>query len=434
MDQKGIIEYCYFMIPLAEKIRPKTLAEVAGQEHLIGPNAPLTRIVSSGRPHSILLFGPPGCGKTTLARLYASHFNARFVPFSAVFNGVADFKKIIKEKEERPLFDQQLILFVDEIHRFNKAQQDAFLPFIEDGTMILVGATTENPSFSLNNALLSRLRVFTVNALEETALEHILTRYETLIKKLPLTEKARLALIGSSQGDARHLLNMVESLQDLSSDALIDAPELLQLIQKKRPLYDKAGEGHYNLISALHKAVRGSDPDAALYWLARMLQGGEDPQFVARRIVRMASEDIGLADPEALTVTVNAWKSFDQLGSPEGDLALAEAVVYLALAPKSNALYTAFKRAQAAALETSHLNPPKIILNAPTNLMKQMGYGKDYIYDPDTTDGFSGQNYFPDEMERIHFYRPVERGFEREMKKRLIFFSNLRAKKNLPDE
>lgn len=416
-------------LPLAEKLRPKCLADVAGQHHLVGETGWLSRTIAGGRPLSVLLWGPPGCGKTTLARLYASSFDARFVPFSAVFNGVADLKKVIQEAKERPLFNQQLILFVDEIHRFNKAQQDAFLPFIEDGTIVLIGATTENPSFALNNALLSRMRVLSLNYLDIDALEQILSRFENAGRKLPLTEQARKALIHFAKGDGRHLLNMVENLQSLPDTPLLDVSELSAFIQQRLPLYDKGEEGHYNLISALHKAVRGSDPDSALYWLARMIQGGEDPQFLARRIVRMASEDIGLADPAALDVALSAWRAYDQLGSPEGELVLAQAVVYLALAPKSNAVYTAFTEAMEIAKETSHLSPPKIILNAPTKFMKEMGYGKGYIYDPDTPEGFSGQNYFPDDLERLKFYHPVERGFEREMIKRLSYFEHLRSKK-----
>lgn len=417
-------------IPLAERLRPTTLDEVAGQKHLVGPGGWLTRIVASRRPLSLLFWGPPGCGKTTLARLYAASFSSRFASFSAVFHGIADLKKTIKEAEEHPLLHQQLILFVDEIHRFNKAQQDAFLPFIENGTIVLIGATTENPSFSLNNALLSRLRVLTVDSLGIEQLEEILKRYEEKERPLPLTEEARSALLHLAQGDGRHLLNMVENLENLPPEIQVSVDNLPFYVQRRLPLYDKGDEGHYNLISALHKAVRGSDPDASLYWLARMLEGGEDPQFIARRIVRMASEDVGLADPAALTLALNAWRAYDQLGSPEGELALAQAVVYLALAPKSNALYTAMSQAQALAKETSSLPPPKIILNAPTKLMKEIGYGKGYIYDHDTEDCFSGQNYFPDGIERPSFYHPVERGFEREMKKRIDYFQLLR-KKNL---
>jgi putative ATPase len=418
-------------IPLAEKLRPKTLDEVAGQKHLVGPEGWLTRIVASKRPLSLLFWGPPGCGKTTLARLYAASFSSRFVAFSAVFNGIADLKKVIKEAEEHPLLNQQLILFVDEIHRFNKAQQDAFLPFIENGTIVLIGATTENPSFALNNALLSRLRVLTVDSLEIESLEEILKRYEKKEKTLPLTEEARSLLLQLAQGDGRHLLNMVENLEHLPEETQITPETLPFHVQRRLPLYDKGDEGHYNLISALHKAVRGSDPDASLYWLSRMLDGGEDPQFLARRIVRMATEDVGLADPNALTLAINAWRAYDQLGSPEGDLALAQAVVYLALAPKSNALYTAMAEAKTLAKETSSLPPPKMILNAPTKLMKELGYGKGYLYDHETDECFSGQDYFPDDMERTSFYQPVERGFEREMKKRLEYFQLLR-KKNLP--
>ncbi|NGX44951.1 MAG: Replication-associated recombination protein A [Chlamydiae bacterium] len=416
-------------IPLAERVRPKTLEEVVGQDHLVGPEGWLTRMIAGKKPLSILFWGPPGCGKTTLARLYAKAFEGHLVTFSAGFHGTADLKKVIKEAKEKPLFAGQLIVFIDEIHRFNKAQQDALLPFIEDGTMILIGATTENPSFSLNNALLSRLRLITLKPLDPSDLRSLLTQAEQQEISLPLTEEAKEALIALSAGDARHLLNMVENLQNVPSGKRLTPGELADWVQRRPALYDKGDEGHYNLISALHKSVRGSDPDSSLYWLARMLQGGEDPQFIARRLVRMASEDIGLADPEALNVTLSAWKAFDQLGAPEGELALAQATLYLALAPKSNALYTAYKAASALAGTTGERNPPKIILNAPTQMMKAEGYGKGYLYDHDAKDGFSGQNYFPDGIARQSFYTPIERGFEREMKKRLDYFNSLRAKK-----
>ena len=413
--------------PLAETLRPHALEEIAGQEHLLGKNGIITRIVKGGNPLSILLWGPPGCGKTTLARLYAKAFNAEFLAFSAVFQGTADLKKVVEEIKKHPLLQTRKIIFVDEIHRFNKQQQDAFLPYVEDGTFILVGATTENPSFSLNDALLSRLRVLTLHTLSETALEAILARYEKEFHPLALSPDARKALIHMAQGDGRYLLNLVESIQDVTET--LDAPQLRLFLQQRAALYDKHTEQHHNLISALHKSVRGSDPDAALYWLARMLSGGESPQFLARRMIRMAVEDIGLADPEALTIALNAWKAYDQLGSPEGELALAQAIVYLALAPKSNAIYTAFSAAQKLAKETSNLNPPKIILNAPTSLMKELGFGKNYSYDHDTPDGFSGQNYFPDNLPRPLLYQPIDRGFEREMQKRLVYFAKLRARK-----
>lgn len=418
------------MIPLAEKLRPNTFDEVVGQTHLAGPDGWLRRVIKAGKPLSILLWGPPGCGKTSLARLYAKAFDADFIPFSPVFQGVADLKKAIGEIDAHPLLRRRLVIFADEIHRFNKAQQDAFLPFVEKGTITLVGATTENPSFALNNALLSRLRVLIVNPLSDEELHSLIERLEQKSKPLPLTPDAKKTLVAWGAGDARHLLNMLETLEIAPSQPLIDSEHLADWVQRRSPLYDKGEEGHYNLISALHKAVRGSDPDAALYWLARMMNGGEDRQFLARRIIRMASEDVGLADPHALEIALNAWKAYDHLGTPEGDLALAEAVVYLALAPKSNAIYTAFKKALEEAKASAHLPPPKIILNAPTQLMKEIGYGKEYIYDHDTPEGFSGQNYFPDDKERVAFYVPQERGFERELKKRLEYFHKLRTSKS----
>lgn len=409
--------------PLAELLRPKSLNEIYGQDHLLGPDGFITSMIERGKPLSIILWGPPGTGKTSIARLFAKAFKLRFESMSGVFSGVADIRKIIKETEERPLFGNSVLLFVDEIHRFNKAQQDAFLPFIESGKIVLVGATVENPSFYLNNALLSRVRVLRLNALDENALEQILVRLEEEKGKLQLLPEARSYLIQLAHGDGRYLLNLVENVWGLGP---LNVEQLQKLFQERAPLFDKGGDQHYNLISALHKAVRGSDPDASLYWLARMLIAGEDPLFIARRVIRMASEDIGLADPQALQIAIAARDAFEMLGSPEGELAIAEAVVYLALAPKSNAIYTAFNEAKEAAMETHHENPPAIILNAPTKMMRQMGYGKGYEYDHDTPHGFSGQNYFPDSMERAQYYRPVERGFEREMKKRKEYFEKLR--------
>ncbi|MGC2595633.1 MAG: replication-associated recombination protein A [Rhabdochlamydiaceae bacterium] len=420
-------------IPLAERLRPASLKEIVGQDHLLSDDGFITKIVQNGNPLSILLWGPPGCGKTTLARLYAQAFNARFITFSAIFSGAADLKKVIQEFEQQPLLNRQPIIFVDEIHRFNKAQQDIFLPFLEKGTFILIGATTENPSFALNDALLSRLRVLPVTSLEVEELEKIITRFENKVHPLNLNPLAKQLLLEFAQGDARHLLNMIENIvHSTSKEEVVDEKRLHSLVQRRSALYDKHADGHYNLISALHKSVRGSDPDAALYWMARMLAGGEDPQFIARRLVRMATEDIGLADPQALTITLDAWRAFDQLGAPEGELALAQAVVYLALSPKSNAIYVAFKKARALAEKTSQLPPPKTILNAPTHLMKEMGYGQGYQYDHDTPLAFSGQDYFPDELEGFEFYHPKEYGFEREMSKRLEYFKKLKRKKNLP--
>ncbi len=400
------------MIPLSEKLRPKNLSDVSGQKDLIHT---IGRVVQSGKPLSLLLFGPPGCGKTTIARLYAQSFQLPFVSLSAVFNSTTELKKILKEGHDTPLFNRQTLIFVDEIHRFNRAQQDIFLPFLEDGSLVLVGATTENPSFVLNNALLSRLRVLKLEPLSDDSLEEIVNRYELTVRPLKLSPEERQSLIAYSQGDARHLLNLIENLEQGLS------------IQKKPALYDRHQEGHFNLISALHKSIRGSDPDAALYWFARMLEGGEDPLYLGRRLIRMASEDIGLADVEALGVALNGWNVFNMLGSPEGELALAQVVVYLSLCPKSNAVYTAYGEARKIASETGHLDPPKHILNAPTKLMKDFGYGKEYQYDHDTPQGFSGDEYFPEEVGRQTFYKPVERGFEREMKKRLEYFIRLRA-------
>lgn len=416
-------------IPLAEALRPKTFKEVVGQDPLVGPKGLLTKIIEKGTPLSILLWGPPGCGKTTIARLYAQAFDTAFIPFTGVMNGIAEIKKTIQEAKAQPLLKRQPILFIDEIHRFNKAQQDIFLPSIEDGTIILIAATTENPSFTINNALLSRLRVLTLNHLNDTSLNQIIERFESQSTTITLNSEAKQALVDLCQGDGRHLLNTLENLQTLTEGA-IDRNVLYQLIQKKPATYDRHDDQHFNLISALHKSVRGSDPDAALYYLARMLDGGEDPNYLGRRLVRMAVEDIGLADPQALSLVLAAWQTYERLGSPEGELALAEATLYLALAPKSNACYTAFKKAQKYASQTSHLPPPKTILNAPTELMKDVGYGKGYQYDHDQPHAFSGQNYFPDAMERLELYTPPKRGFEREMSKRIEFFQKLRSKLN----
>lgn len=416
--------------PLAEIMRPKTLSDVVGQDHILGENGMISRSIQSNKPLSIILWGPPGCGKTSLARLYAKAFNLHFVSISAIFSGVADLKKIMKEAEDHPLFQEKTLLFVDEIHRFNKAQQDAFLPYVENGTIILVGATAENPSFHLNPALLSRLRVIPLYSLGPSDLTALIDRYEATFSPLHLTPQARSLLAGLAQGDGRYLFNLIENiLAQPQNNELIDENELQRILQKKAPLFDRAGDHHYNLISALHKSVRGSDPDAALYWFCRMLEGGEEPLFLARRLIRMATEDIGLADPQALSLAIAAKDSYQMLGSPEGELGLAEVVVYLALAPKSNALYTAYGAARRAASQSSHLHPPSTILNAPTKLMKEMGYGKDYEYDHDAEDAFSGQNYFPEAMKREIYFKPVERGFEREMKKRIDYFNKLREKR-----
>jgi len=412
--------------PLSEQLRPQHLKEIVGQEHLVGPKGFLTRVMERGKPLSILLWGPPGSGKTSIARLYAKAFSLPFETMSAVFSGIGDLKRLVKETEDLPLFRRSILLFVDEIHRFNKAQQDAFLPYLENGQLVLVGATAENPSFYLNHALLSRLRVVKLNALTEEHLEQLLVRYETIRGPLPLNQEGRDYVVRLAQGDGRYIFNLLENLQGIATAHPLGPQDLESLVQKRAPLFDKATDQHYNLISALHKSVRGSDPDASLYWLARMLNGGEEPLFLARRLIRMAVEDIGLADPQALTIAMAARDAYEMLGSPEGDLALAEAVVYLALAPKSYAVYKAYQKAQDIASTTSHLDPPAIILNAPTQLMSRMGYGKGYCYDHDTPHAFSGQNYFPDQLERQAFYHPVERGFEREMKKRMQYFTRLR--------
>lgn len=417
--------------PLAERLRPKTLDEIVGQDHLLGPDGWIKRTIENKKPSSFLLFGPPGSGKTTIARLYASAVNCNFKTLSAVFNGIGDIKKIISEIEEYPLFNKQIILFVDEIHRFNKAQQDSFLPLIEDGTVVLIGATTENPSFCLNNALLSRLTVLTLNSLADVDLEKILKKYEEKIKALPLKKNERKFIIDLAHGDGRYLLNLVENIENYKGELNLDV--LQKLLQRKSSLYDKDGEFHYNLISALHKSVRSSDPDASIYWLSRMLNAGEEPLYIARRLIRMAVEDIGLADPNALSLSLSAFQTFQLLGSPEGELALAEVAVYLSLSPKSNSVYVAYGKAKTCAKSTNHLPPPLHLLNAPTKLMKDMGYGKDYIYDHDAENCFSAQECFPEKMQRENFYTPVERGFEREMKKRLDYFISLRQQKNNKD-
>ncbi len=416
--------------PLADRLRPRTLDEIAGQDHLVGPSGTLRRMVESGKIASLIFWGPPGCGKTTMARILADHTALHFEQISAIFSGVADLKKIFEAAKMRRAEGKGTLLFVDEIHRFNKSQQDAFLPVVEDGTITLIGATTENPSFELNGALLSRCQVMILNRLDEPALEKLLQRAEDeLGRKLPLDDSARSSLKAMADGDGRYVLTLSEQIVN-QTDAILDTEGLMTLVQKRAPLYDKKDEGHYNLISALHKSVRGSDVDAALYWLSRMLVGGEDARYLARRITRMAVEDIGLADPQALPICMNAWEAYERMGSPEGELALAQAVMYLATAPKSNSAYVAFNRAWKNAQETGSLMPPKHILNAPTKLMKEIGYSAGYQYDPDTEHGFSGQNYFPEEMNRQRYYDPPERGFEREIKKRLEYWQKLREKKN----
>lgn len=416
--------------PLADRLRPKTLEEIVGQDHLIGPEGPIGRMVASRHLSSIILWGPPGTGKTTLARLLAGHVGLEFHQMSAIFSGVADLKKAFEAARARRLSGKGTLLFIDEIHRFNRTQQDSFLPVMEDGTVTLIGATTENPSFELNAALLSRAQVLVLHRLDDEALEELLKRAEAYEgRDLPLTEEARASLRAMADGDGRFLLNMAEELFALELPEVVETDELIRLVQRRAPLYDKAREGHYNLISALHKSVRGSDADAALYWLARMLAGGEDPLFIVRRVVRMAVEDIGLADPQALQVALGAKDAYDFLGSPEGELAIAQAVLYMATAPKSNAAYKAYGQAMRSAKETGSVAPPAHILNAPTGLMKELGYGEGYVYDHDTPEGFSGQNYFPDDMPRRNFYRPVERGFEREIAKRLAYWAKLRQEK-----
>jgi putative ATPase len=421
--------------PLADRLRPKRLEEVVGQDHLLKADAPIGRMVAKGRLASMILWGPPGCGKTTIARLLAEQTDLEFQPLSAVFSGVADLRKVFDQAKKLRAGGRGTLLFVDEIHRFNRAQQDSFLPYVEDGTVVLIGATTENPSFELNGALLSRCQVFVLNRLDEPALEALLQRAEADVgKPLPLLLEARDAIKAMADGDGRYVLNLVEELFQLAPAAPLDTAALVAAVQRRAPLYDKAQEGHYNLISALHKSLRGSDTDAALYWLARMLAGGEDPLYIARRMVRFAVEDIGLADPDALHQALAAWDTYERLGSPEGELALAQCVIYLGTAPKSNAGYAAFGAAMRAAKETGSLMPPKHILNAPTRLMKQLGYGKGYAYDHDTAEGFSGQDYFPEDMQRRRFYEPVERGFEREIRKRLEYWDRLRAEKQGVDE
>jgi putative ATPase len=413
--------------PLADRLRPRSLDEVVGQDHLTGPDGAIGRMVAAGKLASMILWGPPGTGKTTIARLLADAVGMRFVAISAVFSGVADLKKVFAEAREFARAGQQTLLFVDEIHRFNRAQQDGFLPYVEDGTVVLVGATTENPSFELNAALLSRAQVLILNRLDHAALCRLLDRAEAIMERpLPLTPEARDALVATADGDGRFLLNQAETLFSIAVETALDSAALSALLHRRVAVYDKDREGHYNLISALHKSIRGSDPQAALYYLARMLTAGEEPLYLLRRLTRAAVEDIGLADPQALVQCLAAKDAYDFLGSPEGELAIAQACLYLATAPKSNAVYKAQKAAWRSAKETGSLMPPKNILNAPTKLMKTIGYGKGYRYDHDAEGGFSGDNYWPEEMAPQSYYEPTERGFEKRVRERLAYWEGLR--------
>ena len=416
--------------PLADRLRPKSLGDIVGQEHLNGPDGAIGRMVAAGKLSSMVLWGPPGTGKTTIARLLADAVGLRFVAISAVFSGVADLKKIFAEARQMAKAGQHTLLFVDEVHRFNRAQQDGFLPYVEDGTVTLVGATTENPSFELNAALLSRCQVLILRRLDHRALEILIERAEADVgRPLPVTDDARAALIASADGDGRFLLNQVETLFDVDLDEPLDAAGLSALLHRRVAVYDKDREGHYNLISALHKSLRGSDPQSALYYLARMLVAGEEPLYVLRRLTRFASEDVGLADPQALVQCLAAKDAYDFLGSPEGELAIVQACLYLATAPKSNAAYVAQKTAWRSANETGSLMPPAHILNAPTRLMKDIGYGKGYAYDHDAEEGFSGQDYWPEEMEPQTYYQPTERGFEAKVAERIAYWDEMRAKR-----
>ncbi len=428
VDPPSLFEGDVSSRPLADRLRPRSLDEVVGQDHLVGPQGPIGRMVAEHHLASMILWGPPGCGKTTIARLLARQTDLAFEPLSATYSGMAELRKVFDAARRMRQVGQGTLLFVDEVHRFNRAQQDSFLPYVEDGTIVLVGATTENPSFELNAALLSRCQVLVLHRLDEHALATLAERAERVTgRPLPLDTQARQALIAMADGDGRSLLNAIEQLR--SVEGSLDTAGLTRLIQRREPLYDKRQEGHYNLISALHKSMRGSDPDAALYWLARMLDGGEDPLYIARRLVRFASEDVGMADPQALQIALAAWEAYERLGSPEGELAIAQAVVHLATAPKSIAVYRGLDAARELARTSGSLSPPASILNAPTALMKDLGYGAGYQYDPDTPDGFSGADYFPEGMERQQLYRPTDHGYERSIGARLAYWEELRQQK-----